>query len=216
MVNQADAQAALDEEERQRQAVIKKRAEQLGDAHWVLDAAKLPKIRQAGTPLRVVQVGFSQIDGGQSRGDEEEEDDAPQTDGPAFRSYGPEKRKKEAKACTSGPARMITSADTFLQSRSESDSDSDSESDSEDSDSSDSSSEESDAEGDASQNKPGRASYGSQKRVEIRSRKKAEREKATQLAAKRRTKEVQLNKLTSISGAGSFSSKGSNSAGRRR
>lgn len=224
-VSQAAAQAALDEEERKRQAVMKKRAEQLGDSHWVLDAAKLPRASQAGAPLRIVQVGFSQIDGGHRThhdddDEDEEEQDVPETDGAAFRRYGPVKKadktkdKDKDKACAFFSMKSTTYANTCLQSQSDSDSESDSDSD--DSSSSDSSSEESDDGDDASQNRPGRASYGSQKRDEIRSKKKVEREKARELATKRRTKEVRLNTLTSISGSGSFSSKGSNNPGRRR
>lgn len=55
-------QAALAEEEKKREAAIEKRALELGDARWVLDA-HVPCI---GTgvhpPLNVVQVGFAQID----------------------------------------------------------------------------------------------------------------------------------------------------------
>lgn len=190
VVNQAATQAALEEEERKRQAIIEKRAEQLGDSHWVLDAAKLPGASQAGTPLRIVQVGFSQIDGGDGLGGEDQkQEEVPKAHVPTFLSYGP-KKVQAAK-----------------RNKSESNSDSDSDSDSHSSDSSDSSSEESQDVG-GSQSKPGRASYGSQKRDEIRARKKVELEKAKQLAAKRRTKSVQLNKLTSISGAGSFSQRG--------
>lgn len=110
-VNQAAAQAALDEEERKRQAIVEKRAEQLGDSHWVLDAAKLPRVGQKGTPLRIVQVGFSQIDGGQGH-DEEEQDDAPKADGTALQSYGPAKKVEKNKACDSPSTRSNTYADT--------------------------------------------------------------------------------------------------------
>lgn len=97
---------------------------------------------------------------------------------------------------------------------SDSDSDSDSSSDSDVSDS-DSSSEESDDE--VSQSKPGRTSYGSQKRDEIRSRKTAAQERARKMAAERRNKEVNLHKLTSISGGGvgSFSAPSSKPGPRR-
>lgn len=104
VVNQAATQAALEEEERKRQAVIEKRAEQLGDSHWVLDAAKLPRASQAGAPLRIVQVGFSQIDGGDDLGGEDQkQEEAPKAHVPTFLSYGPKKVQATTKnkACVS-------------------------------------------------------------------------------------------------------------------
>ena len=65
-------------------------------------------------------------------------------------------------------------------------------------------------------NKSGQSSYGSQKRPDVRSRQSAEREKAQKLAKERRKKDVKLNNLTSISGAGSSSFGRSNTSGRRR
>lgn len=209
VIDQKAAQAALEEEERKRQVAVEQRAEQLGDSHWVLDSTKLPGSNQGGTPLKIVRVGFSQIDrrGGLEEGQEQAEPS--RTDGPVFQSYGPKKSKaKKDEACVSSPARSSPRADISLQS----DSDSNSDSDSDDSDSSCSSSEEAGEE--VSQARPGRASYGSQKRGE-RSRQTAERERSRKLAAARRTKEVKLNTLTSISGAGSFGSKGSNPPRRR-
>lgn len=63
---------------------------------------------------------------------------------------------------------------------------------------------------------PGRVSYGSQSRDALRTKQNAERERARKMSSQRREKVVKLNKLTSISGAGGFSSKGPPSkAGRR-
>lgn len=216
VIDQKAAHAALAEEERKRQVAVEKRAEQLGDSHWVLDSAKLPGSRHGGMPLKIVQVGFSQIDRRGGSEEDQEQDEMPRTDGPVFQSYGPKKSKgKKDEACISPPAWPSTRADILLQNVSESDSDSNSDSDSDDSDSSVSSSEGAGEE--TSQTMPGRASYGSQKRGEF-SRQTAEREKTKKLAAARaarRTKEVKLNRLTSISGAGSFGSKGSNPPRRR-
>ncbi|CAN8096701.1 unnamed protein product [Discula destructiva] len=192
VVDQKAAQAALEEEDRKRQAAIDKMAERLGDSHWVLDTAKLPSShKQAAMPLNIVQVGFSEID---RRGDTEEGQE--KEEALAFQTYGPKKKAQKDK----------NNKESDLDSDSDSDSDSasDSESDSDDSDhSSDpgSSSEEAD---EVSKSKPGRASYGSQKRDEIRSRKKAEQEKSRKMASERRMKEVKLHKLTSISGGASF------------
>lgn len=87
IVDQKATQAALDEEERRRQALIEKQAEQLGDGHWVLDASRLPKPKFEG--CKVVQVGFSQIDAGNDS--EDEKTPLPRADGPRFQSYGPKK-----------------------------------------------------------------------------------------------------------------------------
>ena len=55
------AQAAIEEEEKKREAAVAKLALQLGDSHWVLEGA--PKTNKGQhTPLKVVQVGFAQID----------------------------------------------------------------------------------------------------------------------------------------------------------
>lgn len=95
VIDHKAAQAALEEEERKRQALVAKHAEALGDSHWVLDAAKLPGSQQGGAPLKIVQVGFSQIDRGGAGAQEEDEQETATTDGPSFRSFGP---KKEAPA----------------------------------------------------------------------------------------------------------------------
>lgn len=65
-------------------------------------------------------------------------------------------------------------------------------------------------------NTPGRASYGAQKRQELKSRQSAQEEKAKKLAKQRRGKEVKLNNLTSISGAGSPDVGGKGSSSNRR
>ena len=55
------AQAAIEEEEKKREAAVAKLALQLGDSHWVLEGA--PKTTKGQhIPLKVVQVGFAQID----------------------------------------------------------------------------------------------------------------------------------------------------------
>lgn len=95
VTDQKAAQEALNEEERKRQVAIEKRAEQLGDSHWVLDAAKLPKSNQGGTPLKIVQVGFSQIDRRGGVEEDQVDEDQQKTDEPVFRSYGPQKKKGE-------------------------------------------------------------------------------------------------------------------------
>lgn len=216
VIDQKAAKAALEDEDRKRQAAMDRMAERLGDAHWVLDTAKLPTSHtQAGTPLKIVQVGFSEID----RRDTSEESLEGEDMARVFQSYGPIKQaknpKKQAqknKAGLSPTSQQCDSADVQLQNDTNSDSSSESDSDSNDSDS-DSSSEELD---EAAQSKPGRASYGTQKRAELKSKQKAAREKSRQMATNRRSKEVKLHKLQSISGAGGSSSFGSKKPGQRR
>lgn len=92
VIDRKAAQAALEEDERKRQALVAKHAEALGDSHWVLDAGKLPGSQQKSAPLKIVQVGFSQIDrGGAGAEVPEDNDDTTTADGPTFRSFGPKK-----------------------------------------------------------------------------------------------------------------------------
>lgn len=200
VIDQKAAQAALDEDERQRQIVVSRIAEQMGDGHWTLDAAKLPHSdHQAGTPLKVVQVGFSHID--RRRGSDDDQEEEPATDRPRLQTYGPRKKvAKQDKASSFSPKTQVhQNVDIFTQS----DSGSVSDSSSDESGSSDPSSEESGEE--ASQSTPGHGSY---KRDELRSKRNAEREKARKNSSARRGKVVKLNQLTSISGASSYGSRG--------
>lgn len=214
IVDKNAARAALEEEDHKRQVAMDRMAERLGDSRWVLDTAKLPSSHNGATPLKVVQVGFSEIDKREKAEDELEEEVR------AFKSYGPKKKTPKAKASPPTPKSQTlqssSGADVFLQSDNDSDSDSDSGSDSEsdtdsDSDEPDSSSSSEESRDETSQSKPGRTSYGTLKRDEIRSRKAAAQEKSRKMASDRRMKEVNLHKLTSISGGGtaSFSSKSS-------
>lgn len=105
VVDRKAAQAALDEEERKRQAAVAKVAEQLGDGHWTLDVAKLPGPRsQAVTPLKVVQVGYSQID--KAEGPDESpaaEEEVPRAEKPIFHSYGTGNKVKNDKVGNFSP-----------------------------------------------------------------------------------------------------------------
>ncbi|KXX73625.1 hypothetical protein MMYC01_209878 [Madurella mycetomatis] len=76
LYDQRAIQAALEEEEKKRQAAIEKRAAELGDSHWVLEGVSLPK---SGTSplLNVVQSQKKELrdsndsDSGSSTGSEE-------------------------------------------------------------------------------------------------------------------------------------------------
>lgn len=65
-------QAALEEEEKKREAAIERRAAELGDEHWVLRDEQLSSrnTKHRGA-LNIVQVGFAQIDSGALSGDDD-------------------------------------------------------------------------------------------------------------------------------------------------
>ncbi|KAL1868237.1 hypothetical protein VTK73DRAFT_3764 [Phialemonium thermophilum] len=189
-------QAALEAEERKREAAIEKRARELGDARWVLDArmpatATAAAARQstAQAPLNVVQVGFAQIDSAAA---------APDTDvgGPgvevaasvARRVFQPPNAKKK-----SGSEQESESSSSSSESE---------ETDSEDDDSDGSASEARGREGKRSQRPAQDAERRRRSVSTLSARRKEERARAQQLAEKRRKKEVKLNRLTSISSAG--------------
>lgn len=94
VVDQKAAQAALDEEDRKRQSAIDRMAERLGDSHWVLDTAKLPAFHNQATPLRVVQIGFSEIDKKQKSDEVQDEKEKEQS----FQSFGPKKKTTKEQA----------------------------------------------------------------------------------------------------------------------
>ncbi|KAK3495089.1 uncharacterized protein B0T23DRAFT_125673 [Neurospora hispaniola] len=193
LFDQKAIQAALEEEEKKRQAAIEKRAAELGDSHWVLPGASLAPKAGARPVLNVVQVGFAQIDySGNTSGD----DDAPAAVPTAvrFRQFNM-KKKGEKKKNEDG------------------DSDDDDESDS-NSDSSGSDSDDDRSEGEASSDSNKQADGGQQKGVNPRGQKRArpgssfsdkrseERKKAAQFALGRRKREVNPNRPATISGSG--------------
>ncbi|KAL2024659.1 hypothetical protein VTK56DRAFT_6860 [Thermocarpiscus australiensis] len=182
LYDQQAIQAALEEEERKRQAAIEKRAAELGDSHWVLDG--VPALPKSGARplLNVVQVGFAQIDYADTSGAGDDPFDLGNPPAQAqFRRFNMKKSKVEK---------------TDQSESSSSDSNS---SDSEEESSTPSTREE---EGRGRRNT---ASDPAQKRARssVSRKREEERKKAQLLASKRRKKEVKLNQLTSISSAGS-------------
>lgn len=93
LVNQAAIQAAIAEEEKKVEHALLKRAEELGDARWVLDISGQAKDRTAQTPLNVIQVGFAQIDSFDAVGNETGSPDIPHHSVPALRRYNMDKKK---------------------------------------------------------------------------------------------------------------------------
>lgn len=187
LVNQAAIQAAIAEEEKKVERALLKRAEELGDARWVLDISEQAKGRTAQPPLNVIQVGFAQIDSSDAAGNEPGSPDMPRDTVPAFRRYNMDKKKNTTKKS------QDTSSEASSSSESESDSDASS-----------------------SEETPGRQSYGSSPRTAStyqsagrkipKGKKSIEQLKAMQFAEKRRKKEVKLNNpkggITSISSGG--------------
>ncbi|KAK7969330.1 hypothetical protein PG996_002233 [Apiospora saccharicola] len=192
MVNQQAVQAAIDEGEKKREEAIVKHAAELGDARWVLDVpdSSFNSLYQVKKPLNVVQVGYAHIDSP----DVAENDDDSLGDslerGHLFRRYNMEDKKK------------VSTKSNKSDASSDDDEDSASDSDSSEDDG------------------PGRKSYGGKQspntpRPEINRKRSAERERARELAEKRRKKEIKLNSpkprlggggLSSISSGGGISS----------
>ncbi|KAK3399309.1 hypothetical protein B0T20DRAFT_436466 [Sordaria brevicollis] len=185
LFDQKAIQAALEEEEKKRQAAIEKRAAELGDSHWVLPGVSAAPKAGARPTLNVVQVGFAQID---YSGNASDSDDAPAAVPTTARFRQFNMKKKEAY-------------------------DDDDENDS-DSDSSGSDSENDRSEGEASSDSNKQADRGQQQDTNPRGQKRArpgasfsekrseERRKAAQFAQGRRRKEVNVNRPASISGSG--------------
>ncbi|KAI0434068.1 hypothetical protein F5Y09DRAFT_4810 [Xylaria sp. FL1042] len=188
LVNQAAIQAAIAEEEKKVESALLKRAEELGDARWVLNVPEQAKGHTAQAPLNVVRVGFAQIDSSDSVQNETDTARALHESVPALRRYNMDKKKTSHKPQNS-------SSDSSLSSESDSDSDSD-----------DSSSEETSGRQSFGSNPQIKATAQSMSRPTPRSKKSVEQLKAMQFAEKRRKKEVKLNNpkgaITSISSGG--------------
>lgn len=92
-MNQAAIQAAIAEEERKVERALLKRAEELGDARWVLEVPNQVKSHTEQTPMNVVQVGFAQIDYSDSMGNDNESAESSHHSLPALRRYNMDKKK---------------------------------------------------------------------------------------------------------------------------
>lgn len=178
------AQTTLQEEEKKREAAVARLAEQLGDSHWVLDG-RIPGSQHAPrVPLKVVHVGFAQID---SPGVSEEEPSEPIAQGK--KSFGPKPAKKEPPNIKQDKKRKSMGSDADSSSAS---SDEESGEDTKDTRHGDDGGRRASARKETSQ---GLQSSFSKKRDE-------ERKKSQQFAGKRRKKDVNLNRPLSISSAG--------------
>ncbi|KAI8635072.1 hypothetical protein F5Y19DRAFT_411480 [Xylariaceae sp. FL1651] len=184
LVNEAAIRAAIAEEEKKVESALLKRAEELGDARWVLDIPEQNTRRTAQSPLSVVQVGFAQIDSSDVMEHETESVDPSHNSIPALRRYNMDKKKVSKKA-------------QYTSDESSSDSDPDS----------DSSSPENGIGRQSFGSNP-RSSSVSQPtaRKILKGKRSTEQLKAMQFAEKRRKREIKLNNLkvgvTSISSGG--------------
>lgn len=95
LVDQAAVRKALAEEERKRQEALVRHAAESGDARWVLHTqqAGATKSSQVQAPLKVVQVGFAQIDFSDNADDRIESAEDSQTPIQAFRRYNMDKKE---------------------------------------------------------------------------------------------------------------------------
>jgi hypothetical protein len=202
IIDHEAVQAALQEEEKKRQAAIEKQAAELGDSHWVLDVP-VPAGRSGGgpqKPLNVVQVGFAHIDTTNPG-----EGSSPESLEPKAIPAAVIFRRFNMKAKTEAGLNLQPERISGLTGKQINDNASDSDSD--ESDASDSDLSGSSSSGRRRQNTRGRehiTSEGSRKRArsDLSSRRSAENAKAHHYADKRRKKDINLNKLTSISSQG--------------
>ncbi|KAI0166674.1 hypothetical protein GGR57DRAFT_447524 [Xylariaceae sp. FL1272] len=169
LVNQAAIRAAIEEEEKKSHEALVKRANELGDAHWVLDLPEPATKRSTQTPLSIVQVGYAQIDASDLSNNNDLEES--HNSAPGIRRFNMDKKKASKK---------VKQESDNSSSDSESDSGLDSDSDS-------------------SSDPSGRRSFGSANlqnssaKKTLASKKSTEKLKAMQLAGARRKKEVNLN-----------------------
>ncbi|KAI0200414.1 hypothetical protein F4808DRAFT_158858 [Astrocystis sublimbata] len=190
IVNQAAIRKAIADEEKKVERAKLKRAEELGDAHWVLEVPPQTRILAPRPPLNVVQVGFAQIDSSAATGDDSDSDGISHDSVPALRRYNMDKKMK-----------------TKQSTKNDSDSDSDSGSDSDsDSDSGNSSSQETSGRQSFGSNSQPSSTTQSPARKVPKRKKSLEQLKAKEFAEKRRKKEIKLSKqigaISSISSGG--------------
>ncbi|KAI0396881.1 hypothetical protein F5Y17DRAFT_43435 [Xylariaceae sp. FL0594] len=192
LVNQAAIKAAIAEEEKKVESALLKRAEELGDAHWVLQLPEQNKNQTVQPPLKIVQVGFAQIDTADAMGDDTDQANLPFHSEPALRRYNMEKKKKKAKSSHTESKKKDSDSDSDSDSESGSESGSESESESE-----------SESDASSSEETSGRKSFGSKPRASsnthpiarklLKGKQSSEQLRALKFQEKRRKREVNLN-----------------------
>jgi hypothetical protein len=214
LASQAAVQAAIAEEEKKVERARLKRAEELGDAPWVLDIHEQAKGRAIQTPLNIIQVGFAHIDSSDAL--ENETDPATTSLGgvPTFKRYNMDKktvrliyRRPPLRTHSRNSSLLIFTPTQVAKQRHNASSEA-------------SSGSESDSDSDTSEEETsGRQSFGSNSRTApsaqsvarkiLKGKKSSEQLKAMQFAEKRRKREVNLNSpkggMLSISSGGDSS-----------
>ncbi|KAK4106219.1 hypothetical protein N658DRAFT_528964 [Parathielavia hyrcaniae] len=202
LYDQKAIRAALEDEEKKREAAIQKRAAELGDSHWELPSAAALRSRASRPALSVVHVGFAQIDHATAlvRGGDDGGGDPFDLGSVPAQTHIRRFNMKKSKACLRGAGPVKKEDDDSGGS---------------DSDESGSGSESGEASEDerppaSAREEPGRGRRSTlgnadrkRARSSVSSRRDEERKKAQQLAGKRRKKEIKLNQLSSISSVGS-------------
>lgn len=106
--SQANVQAALQEVESKRAAAVERRAAEMQEARWVIDAPAVGAGARGGKrPLNVVYVGYGDIDRAERAGEQEEEGEGEDKAQSGRRVTGNYKRKeeKESEASLRSPYR---------------------------------------------------------------------------------------------------------------
>lgn len=171
----------VDVEERRRAEALEKEAARRGETKWYLSVRE-PQVQATESPLRIVSAGFSALDGGHEARDDEDDEETARPQVAGRKSFGNFNRAKQQKT------------------------DEDSE---EDSDEDDEEGEiEDDPTGVNALIAQGRKEATDRARAERKAKKAAESAESQRLAEERRKKEVNLNKVHSISSGGGRSSGG--------
>lgn len=190
-------------EEKKRMEASEREAAAKGETKWYLSVQQAAKpVEQS--PLRIISTGYGALDSGNGAAyddSEGEEDSAPATNAPGRMNFGNFNKKQPVRIKHLIPRKTRTYHRLQKQqenSGSSGESSSESESESED--------EEDDPTGAKALIKQSRKEAGDRARAERKAQRKAESKEAARLAESRRKKEVNLNKVTSISGSGKPSS----------
>ncbi|KAI6809906.1 hypothetical protein KC332_g12580 [Hortaea werneckii] len=180
----AAAKEAVAAEERQREEAFDREAADRGESKWYL-SFKQPQKPVSASPFRVVSAGYSTLDGSNTKDKDSEDEGESAEPQVGRRSFGKFNKGLEKQQNPN----MSSDSDS---------SESEQEEDEEDDDDDD----EDDPTGAKALIAKERKEAGDKARAERKARKKAEKAESQKMADERRKKQVKLNGLTSISGAG--------------
>ncbi|KAI7249522.1 hypothetical protein KC343_g3957 [Hortaea werneckii] len=179
----AAAKEAVAAEERQREEAFNREAADRGESKWYL-SFKQPQKPASASPFRVVSAGYSTLDGSNMKDKDSEDEGESAEPQVGRRSFGKFNKGLEKQQNPN----MSSDSDS-----SESEQEEDEEDDDDDED---------DPTGAKALIVKERKEAGDKARAERKARKKAEKAESQKMADERRKKQVKLNGLTSISGAG--------------